>query len=475
MPGTNSTDTNSTDTNGTDTNGTESLDTQVAAWRAAMLRSRAVTASDADELEAHLRDQIADLTTNGLSDDEAFLIAVKRLGQVDALTAEYAREHGDRLWKHLVTSPAAADSDTRRSVGVMIAFAAVAVVMLHTARLLAIDPNGGYGFFSDPTADWFVRSLALFVLPVLGAYFAYTRRIARVRVLTLAAVIAVIGVIVNVFPYPAESDTQALVALHLPILLWFLIGAAYVSDLRSAAARMDFIRFTGEWGIYFLLIVLGGGLLIGLTTAILSPILPDAIDEIITWVMPAGGAAAVVVAAWLVEAKKSIIENLAPVLTAIFTPLFAALLLIAAIGYGVLRPTDEFDRDLLVVFDVLLIVVVGLVVYGISARDSEKPRGVMDALRFVAVVAAIILDVLVLVLMFTRVGELGFTPNRVAALGLNLVLLVNLLGTAWLAGRHLAGRARPVQLERWQTDYLPVFAGWVAVVVLVLPPVFLFR
>ena len=453
---------------------TTTLDTQIAAWRTAVLRSRAVTESDADELEGHLRDQLTDLTAAGLSDDEAFLIAVKRLGQVDALTAEYARAHGDRLWKQLVT-PAAAASDSRQSVGVMIAFAAVAIVLLHTARVLAAtDTDLSASLFGSPTQPWFGRSVSLFVLPVLGAYFAYTRRIARARILTVAAITAAIGLIVNLYPFPSGSSTDALVALYLPILLWSLVGAVYVTSLHAPDARMDFIRFTGEWAIYFLLIVLGGGLLLGLTTAILAPIMPGAIEGIITWVLPAGGAAAVIVAAWLVEAKKSIIENLAPVLTAIFTPLFAALLIVAAVGYLVLAPTDEFNRDLLIVFDVLLMVVVALVVYGISASDPQRGRTTMDVLRFVAVVAAIILDVLVLVLMFARVGELGFTPNRFAALGLNLVLLLNLLGTAWFAARHLAGRAQPVALERWQTGYLPVFAGWVAVVVLVLPPVFLF-
>src|SRR5690606_26983661 len=142
--------------------------------------------------------------------------------------------------------------------------------------------------------------------------------------------------------------------------------------------------------------------------------------------LPAGVAGAVVVAAWLVEAKKNIIENIAPVLTAIFTPLFAAMLLVSAIVYAVGSVGREFDRDLLVVFDVLLLVVLGLVVYGISARDRAKAVGLSDVLRLIAVAAAIVLDALVLVSMFARVGEFGFTPNRVAALGLNLVLLVNL-------------------------------------------------
>ncbi len=187
---------------------------------------------------------------------------------------------------------------------------------------------------------------------------------------------------------------------------------------------MDVIRFTGEWAIYYALIALGGAVLMGLTAAVLGPIAPGAIDDVFAWVLPSGVAGAVVVAAWLVEAKKSVVENLAPVLTAIFTPLFAVMLVVAAVGYTIRGIGADFDRELLVVFDVLLIVVLALVVYGISARSS-RTAGAMDVIRLIAVVAAIVLDILVLVSMFGRVGDLGFTANRVAALGLNLVLLVN--------------------------------------------------
>ena len=78
------------------------VDARIAQWRAALARSAAVTDQDADELEEHLRDRMADLERSGLDADEAFLIAVKRLGATDAVTAEFAREHGDRLWKQLV-------------------------------------------------------------------------------------------------------------------------------------------------------------------------------------------------------------------------------------------------------------------------------------------------------------------------------------------------------------------------------------
>ena len=235
---------------------------------------------------------------------------------------------------------------------------------------------------------------------------------------------------------------------------------------------MDFIRFSGEWAIYYTLIALGGAVLLGLTMLILMPIAPAAVDEVIVWVLPSGAAGAVIVAAWLVEAKKSIVENRAPVLTAIFTPLFAAMLVVAAVVYFVGGIGLDFDRSLLIVFDALLIVVLGLVVYGISARRPGANSGAMDVIRLVAVVAAIVLDLLVLVSMFARIGEFGFTPNRVAALGLNILLLVNLAGTAWLILRQVTGKTGAVRLERWQTGYLMVFGAWVLLVILALPPLF---
>jgi hypothetical protein len=243
--------------------------------------------------------------------------------------------------------------------------------------------------------------------------------------------------------------------------------------IGSHEKRMDFVRFTGEWFIYYVLIALGGAVLVGLTVAVLEPAGVDP-ERIIEWVLPPGAAGAVVVAAWLVESKQRVIENMAPVLTMVFTPLFALMLVAAVVVYAANGLGDVFNRELLGVFDAMLVVVFGLVLYGISARDSTAPPGWMDRIQLVAVISALVLDVLVLSDMVARIGELGFTPNRAAALGLNIVLLVNLVGAAWLSVRFLAGRSTFHRLERWQTTYLPVFGLWAAAVVIVLPPLFSF-
>ena len=104
----------------------------------------------------------------------------------------------------------------------------------------------------------------------------------------------------------------------------------------------------GEWLIYFTLIALGGAVLLGLTSLVLVPIVQGGDRRVIAWVLPSGAAAGAVVAAWLVEAKKSIVENLAPVLTAIFTPLFAIMLVVSVVRVFVGGIGREFDREMLV-------------------------------------------------------------------------------------------------------------------------------
>ncbi len=440
------------------------LETDIAEWRARITRSGAVTAADADELEGHLRDELAALRDAGLAEDEAFLVAVKRLGSVDRITAEFAREHSERLWKQLVLDRREPEPE-RASFPRMAAVAAVAAVLIQVFRLLS-----GPGIQPRLALD-----LGFFLVVPLAAYFVLSRAVPRRVLVAVGSAVALLVLAVNLFPFGTGSDTAALVMVHLPVVLWFLAGAAYLGpELRSSARRMDFVRFSGEWFIYYVLIALGGGLLIGLTGLVLAPIAPSAAQPVSEWVLPSGAAAAVVVAAWLVEAKKSVIENMAPVLTAIFTPLFALMLVVSAVVYAALGIGRDFDRDLLITFDVLLLVVLGLVLYGLSARDPLQRAGVQDVLRLAAVVAALALDLLVLVSMLSRIGEFGATPNRIAALGLNVLLVVNLAGTAWLSLRMLTGRATAARLERWQTSYLPILGLWAAAVVLVLPPVFAF-
>lgn len=445
----------------------EPLESQIAEWRGFIARGSALDGGDVEELETHLRDQIAELEAAGLATDEAFLVAVKRMGSIDALSREFAREHSGRLWKQLVLSGGTDPGRPSSGLTEALTFAVAAAVTVQVARLAARFPS--------EESWWLLRNASLLVLPLLAGFFARRRQLAWRQYLLTAVVFLVAAVAINAYPYREGSSTELLVATHLPAVLWFVIAYPYLGGaVRSPERRMDFVRFTGEWFIYYVLIALGGGVLMALTALILEPAGTNLVEQVIEWVLPSGAAGAVIVAAWLVESKQRVVENMAPVLTMVFTPLFAVMLAGATTVYAVTGLGGAFDRELLGVFDALMVVVLGLVLYGMSARDASVPPGWMDRIQLVAVVSALVLDLMVLSTMVARIGDLGFTPNRTAALGLNLVLLVNLTGTAWSSIRFLTGHVGFHRLERWQTNYLPVFAIWAATVVVILPPLFAF-
>jgi hypothetical protein len=445
-----------------------SVEDQVAQWRSYLVRRQAIHSVDVAELEDHLREQIGVLAEAGLAPDEAFLIAVKRMGDLDALSREFAREHSDRLWKQLVVSPSGTgepQAAARTDAFVAFGLAVAAALAIKAPALFGIDMQTHEGFYA--------RNLSFFVLPLLTGYFAWKRRLDAVTLRWLALAFVAAAVFANVYPLAPLGNTEALTALHLPIALLLVVGVAYAGGRwNQVAGRMDFIRFSGELFIYYVLIALGGGVLTAFMALIFQAIGIDIEPFFESWLLPCGALGGVLIASWLVEAKQSVVENMAPVLARLFTPFFALVLLtflgtLVWTGRGI-----DIERDMLIAFDLLLVVVLGLLLYSVSARDATRPPGVFDVMQVVLLVSALLVDAVALWAIAARITEFGFTPNRVAALGMNVILLVNLAWSAVLYVRFLRGRGSFTALERWQTNYLPVYAVWAAIVVIVFPVVF---
>jgi len=432
------------------------LEEQIAQWRTDVRRRQALHGPDVQELEGQLRAQLVALTEAGLAGDEAFLVAVKRMGSHDA--------------------PAKA-SYTETLVVLGLAVAAACAVKVPALFGLPLSPD-------QEVPPFYFRNATLFVFPLLAIYFMWKRGWNAMNTLWLALPFAAGAVFANVFPWetvvvdngPKGSDTEVLTILHLPIALWLAVGFAYVQGRWFAdGGRMNFVRFSGELAIYYVLIALGGGVLTGFTVMMFQAIDMKADWFVGGWLIPCGAAGAVIIGSWLVEARQSVIGNMAPVLTRLFTPLFTILLLVFLATMVWTGNPINVEREVLIGFDLLLAVVVGLVLYAASARDPEAPPNFFDGLQLLLVVSALVVDAVALWAIAARISEFGFTPNRVAALGENLILLVNLAWSAWLYASFLRHRGAFAALERWQIAYLPVYSVWAALVVVVFPPVFGYR
>ena len=446
------------------------IEEQIAQWRSYLRRRQAIRANDVEELEDHLRERVSALVDAGLRHDEAFLVAVKRMGDLDALSREFAREHSERLWKQLVTPGADGEPGSWARGEALVAFCLAAIAAL------AVKAPELFGLRLEEDAGFYARNMSLFVLPLLAGYFLWKRGAdpATRRWMAAFVVAAVFANVYSISPgFSPGGYTEILTAIHLPIALWLVVGIAYAGVRWSeVGGRMDFIRFSGELFIYYVLIALGGIVLTVFMMAMFEAIGIDMELFFQRWMLPCGAVGAVVIASWLVEAKQTVIENMAPVLTRLFTPLFAIVLVAFLATMTWTGRGLDFNRDILIAFDLLLVVVLGLLVYSVSARDPQAPPDAFDVMQVVLVISALLADAVALWAIAARISDFGFTPNRVAALGENVILLVNLAWSVVLYVRFLRGRGSFAVLERWQTAYLPVYAAWAAIVVIVFPPLF---
>lgn len=74
------------------------LENSIRDWRLT-LDSEALRASDVDELEAHLRESVVRLQNGDLSEREAFLVAIDRLGDSQAIQSEFAKANPEMHWR----------------------------------------------------------------------------------------------------------------------------------------------------------------------------------------------------------------------------------------------------------------------------------------------------------------------------------------------------------------------------------------
>lgn len=448
-----------------------SVDDTLARWRAHAVGRPGAEKAAVATMEGILRREIAQLGVAGLAPGEALLVALRRLAETDAATRVFAKEDLGGLWEQAVQAGVAA-SERNAAVTVGTADGRLALILAVGAGA-AIKVPALFGLGFETHESFHTRNLALFTLPFLTFLLVRARGLGGRTLGGLAAAFAAAALFANLHPFPKEAATTVLVATHLPIALWLAVGVAQAGgNWGSLPGRLAFVRFSAEFVIHFALIALGGAVLTACTSIIFKAIGVNIGPFIGSWLLPCGAAGAVVVAGWLADARREAAGSIAVTLMRIFTPLFAAVLVtflvtVAASGGGTVQ-----GRELLIGFDVLLAVVLAMVLLAVASRDPEAPPRAFDRLVLALVLLALVGDLVALGSVVARIGEFGFSANRVAALGENLILLANLAGAAWRHARFIRGCDGFEPAARWQSAFLPVYAGWAAAVVIVFPLVF---
>lgn len=331
--------------------------------------------------------------------------------------------------------------------------------------------------FSAEDFSFYERNAGSIVFLGLFFYAVLTKMLTNSRQLLVTAVIFILTVMyANLLPLRPGADSIDLAFLHIPLLLWFLYGLVYIGyDIRDKARLIAYIKYNGALLILAALISITGGMLAGASLELFSTIGLEIGDFYFNYVVLIGAVSLPVVATFIIRHYPAIANRIAPVIANIFSPLVLITLLVYLISIPITGKSPYNDRDFLLIFNLMQLGVLALVIFTVSESRHDKKQRFVEIVMFVLSCVALIVDLIALSAIVYRLGEFGLSPNRIAVLGSNLLVLGNLaLIIRDLFQINFTGKT-VAAVERTIASYLPAYALWIIFVVFVLPLIFKYQ
>jgi hypothetical protein len=310
------------------------------------------------------------------------------------------------------------------------------------------------------------------VFPFIAAYFVLNN-LPKKNILYLLAGLSLITVVyLNLLPLE-QNDSIILAYLHLPIFLWVLLGFAFTgNDYGIGRERLAYLKFNGEFLILYTIMAISGMLLAALTMQLFRFVGMDISEFYFENVVLFGAASLSVVAAYLVTKNLKLAKNIAPYIAKIFSPLVLATLLVYLIAVVWVGKNPFLDRNFLMSFNGILLIVLAITIFSITESSSDDKKNLSDYINFALIVLALVIDSVALSAIVFRLSSYGITPNRLAVLGVNLLIFANLIWIMRSYLRFLQNKTGPSSIQDAVTKYLPVYGLWAAFVTFTFPLIF---
>jgi hypothetical protein len=305
----------------------------------------------------------------------------------------------------------------------------------------------------------------------LTIYTIWTDRIFEQKKLVITILAFLIPIIyINILPSNKNSDSINLAYIHLVLLMWCIYGLVCIGfDLKDKSKRIEFIRHNGDLAIMGALILIAGGILTGITISLFKAININIEKFYMDNVVIVGLVSAPIVTKYIIENYITLTNRIAPIIANIFSPLILITLIIYLIAIAVSGKDPYNDRDFLLIFNIMLLGVMGIVVFSISETSIQRKQKLNEMLLFILSIITLIIDLIALSAIFYRLGEYGITPNRLAVLGSNIMIFFNLVLIMIDLYKVNFKKAEIEEVGLTISKYIPVYIIWILIVIFGFP------
>jgi len=323
--------------------------------------------------------------------------------------------------------------------------------------------------------SFYQRNIGFIVFPILTTYFIWRNSLSTKKIVFAGAAFLISLIFINLLPADNKGDTLILSCIHLPLFLWAVLGFSYVGDnTRSYHKRLDFLRYNGDLVIMTTLILIAGGILTAITIGLFE-LIGFKIEKFYTdYIVVFGLAALPIVATYITQTNPQLVNRVSPVIAKIFSPLVLITLVVYLVAILFSGKDPYNDRDFLMVFNFLLIGVMAIILFSVAETFKKNENGTGGFVLFALSMVTVIVNGIALSAILFRISEWGITPNRLAVLGGNILMLTNLLIVTFKLFKNVSKKADISEVENSISMFLPIYILWTIIVTFIFPLIFHF-
>ena len=321
---------------------------------------------------------------------------------------------------------------------------------------------------------FYEKNAGIIVFFGLTIYVVLANKVFEIKRLTFILItFLILTIYVNLLPSVNDSASVNLVYIHLPLLMWCIFGLVFIDfNLKDKIKRIEYIRYNGDLAILMAIIVIAGGILTGITIGLFNAIGINIENFYMKYVVIAGAVSVPIVAAYIIKNYTTLTNKIAPIIANIFSPLVLLTAVIYLIALAISGRDPYSDREFLLIFNIMLLCVMAVVVFSISETSTTRKQKFNELILFILSIVTVIIDLIALSAIFYRLGAFGITPNRLAVLGSNVLILVNL--TLLIIDLYKVNfkKALISEVEVTIAKYLPIYLIWILFVIFGFPLIF---
>lgn len=323
---------------------------------------------------------------------------------------------------------------------------------------------------------FYERNVGFIFFPLLMIYFIWKKEHKWTNSIAPILLIIFAAAYINSLPIDPISQTNQLAFFHLPIMIWIVLGYIFLgSKLTSFKKGVQYIRFTGDLMVMSLVILLSGFLFMAMTMGLFKLIGIDTAYIVQYYILVWGLPAIPIIATYIVQNNPQVVNKISPLIAKIFTPMVTLMLFLFLFGIIVTGKNPTKDREFLLIFNGLLIGVMALIIFSLSEMTKTGKQlfqlYTLLALSFIT----ILLNSIALYAIVFRLVEFGFSANRIAVVGADIIIFIHLVLVARKLFQLYKCTVSITDVEETAGKFMPVYFIWTALITFVLPMIFGFK